>query len=78
MVQVDTQQSQRIRMVASETTKKKRKPKPSFFEQIRKKWSLKLGSTREISMGGTRTTRKAREAGRKGRGEPVIIWGLCI
>ena len=34
-------------MVASETTKKKRKPRPSFSEQIQEKWSLKLGSTRE-------------------------------
>jgi RNA-binding protein YhbY len=34
-------------VVASETTKKKRKPRPSFFEQIQEKWSLKLGSTRD-------------------------------
>jgi RNA-binding protein YhbY len=34
-------------VVASETTKKKRKPRPSFSEQIQEKWSLKLGSTRE-------------------------------
>ncbi|KAB1200042.1 hypothetical protein CJ030_MR0G008587 [Morella rubra] len=46
-VQVDTQQPQRLRVAASETTKKKRKPKPSFFEQIHDKWSLKLSSTRE-------------------------------
>lgn len=49
VVQVDTQHGpQRVR-VAFETTKqrKKRKPKPSFFEQIRDKWSAKLGSQRE-------------------------------
>ncbi|KAB1203209.1 hypothetical protein CJ030_MR8G004912 [Morella rubra] len=46
-LQVDTQQPQRLRVAASETTKKKRKPKLSFFEQIREKWSLKLSSTRE-------------------------------
>nr|XP_023911613.1 CRM-domain containing factor CFM3, chloroplastic/mitochondrial [Quercus suber]POF11370.1 crm-domain containing factor cfm3, chloroplastic/mitochondrial [Quercus suber] len=45
--QVDKrQQPQRIK-VAFETTKKKRKPKPSFFEQIKDKWSLKPSSKRE-------------------------------
>nr|XP_048327585.1 CRM-domain containing factor CFM3, chloroplastic/mitochondrial-like isoform X2 [Ziziphus jujuba var. spinosa] len=47
--QVDTQQHpQRVKKVAFEITKKKnRKPKPSFLEQIRDKWSTKLGSPRE-------------------------------
>ncbi|KAF5458827.1 hypothetical protein F2P56_022828 [Juglans regia] len=46
-VQVDTLQSRRTRLVSSETGNTKRKPRPSFFEQIREKWSLKLGSTRK-------------------------------
>ena len=42
-VQVDTQQVR----VPLKTTKVKRKPRPSFFEQIRDKWSLKINSPRE-------------------------------
>lgn len=46
-VQVDTQeQPQRIK-VAFEATRKKRKPKPSFFEQIQDKWSMKVNSPRD-------------------------------
>ncbi|CBI27903.3 unnamed protein product, partial [Vitis vinifera] len=42
-IQVDTQQVK----VPLKTTKAKRKPRPSFFEQIRDKWSLKINSPRE-------------------------------
>ncbi|KAH0970720.1 hypothetical protein GBA52_022876 [Prunus armeniaca] len=46
-VQVDTQeQPQRIK-VAFEATRKKRRPKPSFFEQIQDKWSMKVNSPRD-------------------------------
>ncbi|KAJ7979345.1 Chloroplastic group IIA intron splicing facilitator CRS1 [Quillaja saponaria] len=45
-VRIDTQQPQRVK-VAVEVTKKKRKPRPSFNDQIRGKWSLKLSSERE-------------------------------
>lgn len=43
------QQPQRVKLALETTkqTKKKRKPKPSFFEQIQEKWSAKIGSTRE-------------------------------
>ncbi|BBH08266.1 CRS1 / YhbY domain-containing protein, partial [Prunus dulcis] len=47
-VQVDTQEKpQRISQVAFEATRKKRKPKPSFFEQIQDKWSMKVNSPRD-------------------------------
>ncbi|KAI5320185.1 hypothetical protein L3X38_039893 [Prunus dulcis] len=47
-VQVDTQEKpQRISQVAFKATRKKRKPKPSFFEQIQDKWSMKVNSPRD-------------------------------
>ncbi|KAI4344523.1 hypothetical protein L6164_011740 [Bauhinia variegata] len=45
-VQADTQQPQGVK-VALGGRKKKRKPRPSFFEQIKDKWSLDLGSQRQ-------------------------------
>ncbi|XP_068337249.1 CRM-domain containing factor CFM3, chloroplastic/mitochondrial-like isoform X2 [Pyrus communis] len=45
--QIDTQEQPQRTKVAFEPTKKKRKPKPSFFEQIQDKWSMKVNSPRE-------------------------------
>lgn len=47
VVQSETQQQPRRIKVAIETTKNKRKLKPSFLEQVQNKWSVKIGSTRE-------------------------------
>ncbi|PON46791.1 RNA-binding, CRM domain containing protein [Parasponia andersonii] len=49
VVQVETRRQPERVKVPFETTKqrKKRKPRPSFFEQIRDKWTAKLGSQRE-------------------------------
>ncbi|KAF7806731.1 CRM-domain containing factor CFM3, chloroplastic/mitochondrial [Senna tora] len=48
-VQVDTEQPRRVKVTPEGPTKKKKKnsPRPSFFEEIRDKWSLKLSSQRE-------------------------------
>ncbi|KAF3439614.1 hypothetical protein FNV43_RR17892 [Rhamnella rubrinervis] len=47
-VQVDTQKLPAPPVkVAFQTTKKKRKPKPSFFHQIQDKWSMKIASPRQ-------------------------------
>lgn len=45
-IQVDTHKPKPDR-IAIDTFRKKRKPRPSFFEQIKDRWSLKLGSSRE-------------------------------
>lgn len=45
-VQIEAQQPHKIK-VAIEPTKKKRKPKPSFFQQIQDKWSMKVDSPRD-------------------------------
>lgn len=46
-VQADTQKHPQRIKVAFEITKKNRKHKPSFFEEIRDKWSTKLASPRK-------------------------------
>ncbi|XP_061361630.1 CRM-domain containing factor CFM3, chloroplastic/mitochondrial [Gastrolobium bilobum] len=45
--QVDTQRVKVTLESAKKKKKKKNSPRPSFFEKIRGKWSLKLGSQRE-------------------------------
>lgn len=48
-VQVDTQQlpTPPLKTVPFQSTKKKRKPKPSFYQQIQDKWSMKIASPRQ-------------------------------
>ncbi|KAF8406880.1 hypothetical protein HHK36_006001 [Tetracentron sinense] len=45
IIEVESEESQQPR-VAYKITKKKRKPKPSFYDQIRDRWSLKIDSER--------------------------------
>lgn len=45
--QVDAEQPQRVKVTSEGYKKKKNSARPSFFEQIRDKWSLKLSSPRE-------------------------------
>ncbi|XP_050375614.1 CRM-domain containing factor CFM3, chloroplastic/mitochondrial isoform X2 [Argentina anserina] len=44
---VQTESQPQSVKVSIEPTKKKRKPKPSFYQQIQNKWSMKVGSPRD-------------------------------